>query len=133
MTVRVRVDLSQSGINAQAAPGSTVYRQMQRIGSTTATVARLKAPVDTGRLRQSIQTDMISRPPRLTARVSAPVNYAVFVHEGHGLILPRRARILSWVQRGGRRVFARRVRPVAGRPFLTDAVREVTGKRVTRT
>lgn len=132
MTVRVRIDLNQAAIAGLAAPGSPVYRQMTVIGQTVATVAQLKAPVDTGRLRQSIDVEMISKPPLLTARVVAPVNYALVVHEGHGWIYPRRAKVLSWRRRGGQRVFARRVRPVAGRPFLTDAVREVTGKRVTR-
>lgn len=131
MSVRVRVELNQGAIDRLAAPGSTVYRQMLVIGDTTATVARLRAPVDTGRLRQAIEVEMISKPPRLTARIKVPVSYAAAVHEGHGLILPRRKRVLAW-QRGGVKHFARRVRPVKGRPFLTDAVREVTGKTVTR-
>lgn len=131
MSVRVRIDLDRAAINRLAAPGSPLYPQMVRIGHTVATVARINAPVDTGRLRQSIDVEMISRPPKLTARIVVPVNYALWVHEGHGLILPRRARVLAW-QRGGQKHFARRVRPVRGRPFLTDAAREVTGKRVTR-
>lgn len=40
--------------------------------------SKIRAPVDTGRLRSSIQTEI--RP--LTATIYPTVNYALFVHEG---------------------------------------------------
>jgi len=130
---KVRITTNQSAINALVTnPRSPVYQQAARIGVTCATVAKIKVGVDTGRLRQSIQDELIPRPPKLTVRVSAPVNYAKVHHEGHGVIRPRRKKVLAWKE-GGKTVFAKRVGPVAGNPFLVDAVEEVTGKRVRRT
>ena len=56
--------------------------------------AKIKAPVDTGRLRSSIQTDIRT----LTGTIRPTVDYASFVHEG--------------------------TRHMTGRPFLKDALTE---------
>lgn len=125
---RVRIDINQAAVNGLVTnPQSPVYRHMVRVGATCSAVAKVNAPVDTGRLRQAIDFEMIPRPPVLIARILATVNYAAVVHQGHGVILPRRAKALHWRSRG-RDVFAARVGPVAGRPFLIGAVRTVTGK-----
>lgn len=130
---RVRVDINEAAITRLVTdPSSPVYRHMVRVGATCSAVAKINAPVDTGRLRQAIDFEMISRPPRLTARIKVTVNYALPVHEGHGVIRPRRAKALHWKGRGGGDVFVTRVGPVPGRPFLVDAVRTVTGKTVRR-
>lgn len=127
---RVRVDIYGSGLRRLVHdPAAPTYRQMAAIGAAVASVAKGLAPVDTGRLRQSGDFELIGRYPTLTARVSFPVKHAYVVHEGHGVIRPRRARVLAW-RRGGRWNYARRVRAVPGRPFLTEAVAVVTGKRV---
>lgn len=125
---RVRITINQSGINALVVnPASPLVRHMTTVGSTCSAVAKINAPVDSGRLRQSIDYELIARPPTLTARIVAPVGYAKVVHDGHGEIRPRRKKALRF-RVGGETVFARRVRAVAGRPFLTDAVKQVTGK-----
>lgn len=125
---RVRVNISQAAVNRLVTdPASPVVRQANTLGAAVSAAAKINAPVDTGRLRQAVDHELIPRPPNLTVRVSCPVNYALVVHEGHGEIRPRRAKALRF--RVGRRVvYTKRVRPVAGRPFLTDAVRQVTGK-----
>lgn len=56
--------------------------------------AKIKSPVDTGRLRSSIQTEI--RP--LTATIFPTVNYAIYVHDG--------------------------TRFMAGRPFMRNALSE---------
>lgn len=126
---RVHIEINQTAIEQLVTnPASPIYRHMVAVGATVSAVAKVKASVDTGRLRQSIDFELISRPPELTARVFAPVDYAEVVHEGHGEIRPRRAKVLRWRGKDGEYHYARRVRPVAGNPFLVDAVKEVTGK-----
>jgi len=126
---RIRIEINQSAVNELVTnPASPIYRHMVAVGATVSAVAKVKANVDTGRLRQSIDFELVSRPPELTARVFAPVDYAEVVHEGHGVIVPRRAKVLRWRGRDGEYHYARRVGPVAGNPFLVDAVKEVTGK-----
>lgn len=132
MVARVRITINQAAINALVVdPRSPVYRQAARIGAACSAAAKVEAPVDSGRLRQSVQDELRPRPPVLTVRVSAPVNYARVVHEGHGVIVPRRKKVLRWRGKGGV-VWARRVRAVKGNPFLVRAVELVTGKRVSR-
>lgn len=73
------------------------------------------------------------RVPRIDA--GAPQSRALFVHEGTGLfgnglgindyIRPRRARMLSWVGRDGRRVFAMKVAGMKPNPYLVRALRAV--------
>lgn len=129
---KVRVDINQGAINRLCTdPRSPVWRQMNRLGSTCSVVAKIKAPVNTSRLRDAIDHVMVPAPPRLTARVRCTVNYAKFVHEGHPEIRPKTKKALRFVA-NGEVVFATRVKALAGRPFLVDAVEEVTGKKVTR-
>ncbi|WIX76011.1 hypothetical protein QRX50_31630 [Amycolatopsis carbonis] len=102
---------------------------MVRIGSTVQSVAAQLAPVDTGRLRQSGSVEMRPKYPRIDARIRFSARYARIVHEGHGPIVPRRKKFLAWKDKSGKWIFAKRVRAVRGRPFLTRAVQLVTGKK----
>lgn len=133
---RVRsININQAAVQRLASdPRTPTYRQMTRIGRAVQSTAQQLAPVDTGRLRQSGDTQM--RPGRgsLVARVGFYVRHAWWVHEGTGIygprrtpITPRRARVLAWRGRGGWR-YARSVRGMRPRPFLRRAVRLVTGK-----
>ncbi|QYN17611.1 hypothetical protein [Amycolatopsis sp. DSM 110486] len=110
-------------------PSTTTYRQMARIGSTVQSVAAQLAPVDTGRLRQSGSVEMRGRYPRLAARIRFSARYARWVHEGRGPIVPRRKKFLAWKDKSGKWIFAKRVRAMKGRPFLTRAAELVTGKK----
>lgn len=91
--------------------------------------------VGTGHLAQSLVVELVTSGSQLAVRIGSRLKYAIYVHEGHGVIVPRNAKALRWpaVSNGGspRRykggktagyVFAKRVRPVAGRPFLREAL-----------
>lgn len=130
MAVRVDVDVSQRGIHSMIEPGGILYQHLDRVGSTVSTVAKLRVGVDTGRLRQSINHQNIVRPTQATARVSARPKYAWIHHQGRGPIAAKQGKALRF-RAGGRRgpvIFRKRVGPAKANPFLTDAVRIVTGK-----
>jgi hypothetical protein len=118
------------------APGGIVYKGARTVGTAVQAAATRLAPVDSGRLRQSGDTEVITRQDAAVARVSFSARHALPVHEGTGIygprrrpIVPRRARVLSWWDRrsGGRR-FARSVRGMRPRRFLTRGTQLVTGK-----
>jgi len=113
--------------------------------------ARRGAPVDEGRLRSSLHVEFITVDGVPVARIGSNLEYAIFVHEGTGLygprhdyIYPRNGKFLVWpaknnsyVSTGGPRrfvggktaafVFAKRVRGMKGRPFLTEALAAAAG------
>lgn len=92
-----------------------------------------KTPVDLGGLKGSVNTRVMAKEGPLgtdVLRVEANAEYAAPVHQGHGLITPKNASVLSWLDRlTGQRVFAKFVRPVKGRPFILDGLRQL-GLRV---
>lgn len=78
-------------------PSGPTGQLLTRIGMQVQNRARSAAPVDTGRLRASIQmTPVQLSGSTLTVRVGSNVNYAVWVHEG--------------------------TRFMSGRPYLTSAI-----------
>lgn len=87
--------------------------------------------VDTGRLRASINTQMIRRNGQPVVVVGTNVFYARFVHDGtgiygprHRMIRPVRAKRLRFKPHGsGRYVYARAVRGMAPNHFLANALR----------
>lgn len=132
--VSVRVTLNQANITKLVTePRSPVVRYSHRLGAATTATAKLLVGVDTGRLRQAIGYTVTPVPPHVSrVRVTAATNYALVHHEGHKPIKPRRAKVLAWRNKQGDRVFAYRVRAVAGNKFLVKAVMAVTGKPVRR-
>lgn len=92
------------------------------------------AKVGTGTLARSIVVELTTSGGIMAVRVGSRLPYALYVHEGHGVIRPVRARVLRWPATGGgsprrykggktaRYVFARQVRAVAGKPFLREAL-----------
>lgn len=96
--------------------------------------AKVKSPVDTGVLRNSIRQDPLPRTSGLsvTSHVEATSKYAMSVHEGQKahVITPKNARALRFTV-GGRVVFAKSVNHPGskGRPFLRNAMEE-EGKRL---
>jgi HK97 gp10 family phage protein len=90
--------------------------------------ARGLAPVDTGRLRNSIGREIDRGIPPRYARVGTNTFYAPFVHEGTRPHWPPIAPLRRWAKRHGvnpyalqRAIATRGTRP---RPFLRDAVAE---------
>ncbi len=86
--------------------------------------------VDTGRLRASINTQLISRDGAPAVIVGTNVFYARFVHDGTGLygprgrkITPKRAKVLRWhSKKTGRYAYAKSVRGMQRNRFLKNAL-----------
>ena len=85
--------------------------------------------IDTGRLRASITTQVLTRNGEPAVIVGTNVNYARFVHDGTGIygphgrpIRPRHAKVLRWRGRTGRIMFARSVKGMRPNPFLRNAL-----------
>lgn len=55
---------------------------------------------------------------RLQGRWFPTARYAPFVEYGRGYVYPKQKKVLSWVNQGGQRVFARFSRPSKPRPFM---------------
>lgn len=116
-----------------------VVKAMADVGRKVSNEAKRRCPVDEGRLRASITSTTQVEGNLVVTRVGTPVEYALYVHNGTGIygpsgmpITPKRGTgrlghraALRWVPRGGEAVYAFWVRGVKGRPFLTDALREV--------
>lgn len=108
-------------------------RELRTAGRQVVNRAKVLAPVDTGRLRASIEGSLNrtwTLRPRFT--VGSNVEYAPMVHDGTRphVIRPRNARALRFVV-GGRVVYARVVHHpgTRARPFLDRALAEVTASR----
>lgn len=91
--------------------------------------------VDTGRLRASINTQLVIRQGRPVAVIGTNVFYARYVHDGtgiygprHRMIRPTRRKILRFKPAGSRRfVYARQVRGMVPNPFLANALKAARG------
>ena len=86
--------------------------------------------IDTGRLRASISTQVVTRNGVPTVLVGTNLNYAIFVHNGTGIygptgrmIRPRRAKRLKFKPKGSHKfVYAKAVRGMRPNRFLTNAL-----------
>ena len=88
----VRVQVYDSRIAAAFQPGGMVFGQMRSMSRQNRALAKAKAPARTGRMRDSIDSDVLpSRPFRTTYRVGVGADYAPFVLGGTtGPITPKR-------------------------------------------
>lgn len=123
-----------------SSPDGMFARELRRRGARVETEAKRRCPIDTGRLRSSIRTELVTVDGQLAAKVGTNVKYAIFVERGTGIYGPRgqpirpvRARALRWVPRGqNEAVFAREVRGMKPRPFLLPALESEFPGRVRR-
>ena len=126
---RVRVDRA----DLRRAIRGASRQELTNAGIQVVNRAKILAPVDTGRLRASIQ-GRFSRSWTLRPQFSVftDVEYAQMVHDGTRphIIRPRNAQALRF-RVGNRIVFARVVNHpgTRARPFLDRALREVTAGR----
>jgi HK97 gp10 family phage protein len=111
----VAKDLFRRGKNVEAKAKKNLARHPRRI--------------DTGTLRSSISTQLLSLGGKPAVRVGTNVYYALFVHDGTGIygphgmpIVPRTAKVLMWRTKGGKKIFALKVKGMEPNPFLKDAV-----------
>jgi hypothetical protein len=131
-----------------SSPTGGVAKDMMRRGYRVEAAAKRCCPVDHGRLRSSIHTQMTHVGGRIVVEIGTDVEYALWVHNGTGLYGPRHARIypkkgkvmvwtnykkfrsggVNYIQtKGGKDVvrsvtFARSTRGMRGTPFLRDAL-----------
>ena len=123
-------------------PTGGVVRDLLRRGLLVETQAKrnlggIGGPkrVDTGRLRASIATVVVTRNNEPAVLVGTNVNYALFVHDGtglygpkHAVIRPRRGKFLRFKPRGSRKwVYARQVKGMRPNPFLANALTAARG------
>lgn len=84
---------------------------------------RNECPVDTGVLRQQHSIDQVRKVTGgYLIRFRASPYWGVFVSEGHGVIVPVKAKVLRFVTKQGKVVFTRRVRAVAANPWMYRAL-----------
>lgn len=57
---------------------------------------------------------------RLQGRWFPTARYAPFVEYGRGYVYPKQKKVLSWVNQGGQRAFAKFSRPSKPRPFMNQ-------------
>lgn len=105
-------------------PNGPVAKDMLRRGYKVESAAKRNVTknTDTGRLRSSISTILISRNQKPVVRVGTDVEYALFIHNGTKAHGPRRAKMLRWEGKGGQIIWAKRVRGIKANPFLLNAL-----------
>lgn len=126
-----RIRLDRASIRRSIRQAS--MSELRIVGPRVVNRAKILCPVDTGRLRASIQGDLRrtwTLRPQFT--VFTNVDYAPLVHDGTRphTIRPVRAQALRFIV-DGRVVYAKVVHHpgTRGKPFLDRAVREVTAGR----
>lgn len=115
-------------------PSGGVAKDLFRRGKKVESAAKrnLQRPprrINTGYLRSSIHTQLITGAGAPYVVVGTNVWYAVLVHDGTGIygpkgtyIVPKVAKALSWRVKGGKRIFALKVKGMRPNPFLKDAL-----------
>jgi hypothetical protein len=128
---RVNLQINQSAVRALFAnPQGGVAQDLMRRGRTVAYFARRYAPVDTGRLRASIEVKQVIYRGQVAVLVGTNVNYAMFQHDGTGIygpratpIVPINGQFLRFRPKGSSGyVFARSVRGTPPTFFLRRAL-----------
>ena len=77
--VQISTNLQKVGSMFRAIQfGAFLQRQLEELAFLTERHSKVKSPIDTGRMRASITTDIGT----LRARIAPHTNYALFVHEG---------------------------------------------------
>jgi len=113
-------------------------KALDAIGLFGTAEAKLRCPVGKyyngqvgGNLRSSI--GFVTDNKKKSVHVGTNVEYALPVEKGTAphLILPKNAKMLSWVGKDGKRVFAKKVnhKGTRAQPFLTPAI-EGNGKQI---
>jgi len=135
---RTRVEIADGELQAAVAgPRGLATAYVRRITRQIENRARLYAPVNTGNLRGSITSAVVSRGLTVSGTVGTPVHYAVYVHEGtrpHEILPRTPGGVLTWKagpgsgeNRAGPRLYARRTFHPGTRPqpFLRRAMDDV--------
>ena len=141
MRIRAKVNpfkVNSSGVAALTGPGSGADKLLRSTARSVLNSAKLRAPVDTGQLRNShhIGNTQVGGGV-LRTEILAAKEYALPLHEGTSarIIRPQNAKALRF-EVGGKTVFAKYVNMPAraGRPWLLNSLRSAAapkGFRVT--
>ena len=81
MKINIRTNIPAVSTRLMKNPakiGRAIKRAIQKSALLVERHAKMRTPVDTGRLRSSIKTTL----SRMTATVNPTVDYAIFVHDG---------------------------------------------------
>lgn len=114
-------DLIKRGIRVQ-------NKARRNLGGTTGSGPRR---IDTGLLRASIHTNLLSGGPYLTMRVGSGQYYALWVHDGTGIYGPRATKIkpktakylvFRWKKMGNKLMFLKSVKGMKANPYLKNAL-----------
>lgn len=114
-------DLIKRGIRVQS-------RARRNLGGTTGSGPRR---IDTGLLRASIHTNLLTGGPFLVMRVGSGQYYALWVHDGTGIygpratpIKPKTAKYLKfkWKKMGNKTFYFKSVKGMKANPYLKDAL-----------
>lgn len=111
-------------------PRGDIAQDLLRRGRNVANLAKKFAPVNTGRLRESINAELVSYAGNLAVLVGTKVSYAMYQHEGTGIygphgtpIVPVRSKFLRFQPKGSLNfVYAREVRGAPPTFFLKRAL-----------
>jgi hypothetical protein len=111
-------------------PSGAVSREMLRRGKNVERAAKRLVGVDSGRLRASIGTELVSHRGAPAAKVGSKVKYARWHHDGTGIfgphkarIFPTRAKFLRFKPKGGTTwIFRYSVAGWPGNKYLKDAL-----------
>lgn len=125
-----RITLNDAEIAALLGCGGPIARQVRAVAEACESVSKATSKVDTGRLRSSIGMTFTCGAGAIRAEISTGVDYAMYVHEGHGWIFPT-GKYLVFKGSGGGTVFAKKVRPVAAYPWLVRALQATSPWPVT--
>lgn len=139
----VMVKLDSQAIQRQlTGPSGAIAQDLMRRGQRVQNAARRLCPVDEGRLRASISTEIRGSGQRLEVRIGTNLKYGIYVEKGTGIYAgrgPIKAKgggLLRWPNKGGtssggRRysggktashVYARSVKGQRAQPFLEPAL-----------
>lgn len=114
-------DLLKRGIRVQS-------RARRNLGGTTGSGPRR---IDTGLLRASIHTNLMTGGPYLVMRVGSGQFYALWVHDGTGIYGPRARPItpktashlvFKWKKMGNKQMFLKQVKGMKPNQYLKNAL-----------
>ena len=116
--------------------GKPVTWGMRNSGLAVEREAKRLVPVNTGRLRDDITTEVESRFPfPRRAQVGPGVVYGKFVEWGTGLfgplsrrIVPRTKKALAWTGKGGTTMVRRSVAGMKPRPYMAPGLERAQGR-----
>jgi hypothetical protein len=131
VVAQVNLQINYAAVRALLTnPRGDVAHELLRRGHNVESLAKKYAPVNTGRLRASINTRLVTYAGNLAVLVGTNVNYAMYQHEGTGIygphgtpIVPVRAKFLKFIPKYGTTyVYARSVRGSPPTFFLKRAL-----------